>query len=95
MAIYEYRCDRDGLFDRTLPLGTAPESVVCAKCGGAARRVFSAPMYRSATRRAWTAAMDHADKSRFEPEVVSSLPPTGASRRAVPLNPKWSGLPRP
>ena len=24
MAIYEYQCDQDGLFDKTMPLGTAP-----------------------------------------------------------------------
>lgn len=95
MAIYEYRCDQDGLFDRNLPLGTAPESVACATCGGEARRVFSAPMFKTATRSAWTAAMDRADKSRYEPDVVTSLPPSGAPRRTIPLTPKLRGLPRP
>lgn len=95
MAIYEYRCDQDGLFDRSLPLGTAPESVACATCGSEARRVFSAPMFKTATRSAWTAAMDRADKSRYEPDVVTSLPPSGAPRRTIPLTPKLRGLPRP
>lgn len=95
MAIYEYRCDQDGLFDVTLPLGTAPESVPCSACGGQARRVFSAPMFRSASRTAWTAAMDHADKSRYEPQVVTSLPSTGARSRTLSLTPTLRGLPRP
>ncbi len=95
MAIYEYRCDQDGLFDKTLPLGTAPESLPCAKCGNPARRVFSAPMFRSASRSAWTAAMDRADKSRHEPEVVSSLPSNGAPSRTLALTPRLRGLPRP
>lgn len=95
MATYEYRCDQDGLFDKIMPLGTAPPSVPCTKCGNPARKVISAPMFRSASRRAWTAAMDHADKSRHEPEVVSSLPSTGAPSRTLTLTPKLRGLPRP
>ncbi len=95
MAIYEYRCDQDGVFDVTLPLGTAPQSVPCATCGSQARRVFSAPMFRSASRTVWTAAMDHADKSRYEPEVVRSLPSTGAPGRTLSLTPTLRGLPRP
>lgn len=95
MAIYEYQCDQDGLFDKTMPLGTAPGSVPCTTCGGPARRVFSAPLFRSASRSAWTTAMDHANKSRYEPEVVSSLPSTGAPSRTLALTPKLRGLPRP
>lgn len=95
MAIYEYLCDQDGRFDKSLRLGTAPESVACSTCGRQARRVFSAPMFRSAARSAWTAAMDRADRSRHEPEVVTSLPPSGGPRRSIPLTPKLRGLPRP
>jgi putative FmdB family regulatory protein len=95
MALYEYRCDEDGLFDRSLRIGTAPASIPCPTCGRPARRVFSAPMLRSASRSAWTAAMDHADKSRYEPEVVASLPSTGAARRTVQLTAQLMGLPRP
>ena len=95
MAIYEYRCDQDGLFEKNMPLGTAPESLPCTRCANQARRVFSAPMIRSASRSAWTAAMDHADKSRYEPEVVTSLPSTGAPSRTLALTPTLRGLPRP
>jgi len=39
--------------------------------------------------------MDRADKSRHEPDVVTSLPATGAARRTILLTPKLRGLPRP
>ena len=29
VAIYEYRCERDGAFEVTLPIGTAPASIAC------------------------------------------------------------------
>lgn len=96
MAIYEYRCDDDGAFEMTRPLGTAPESVACPVCGSEARRVFSKPML-SLSPPALVAAIDHAEKSRDEPEVVTSLPRTGARKRTpvLPLTPTLRRLPRP
>lgn len=96
MAIYEYRCDDDGAFEMTRPLGTAPESVACPVCGSEARRVFSKPML-SLSPPALVAAIDHAEKSRDEPEVVTSLPRTGARKRTpvLPLTPSLRRLPRP
>jgi putative FmdB family regulatory protein len=96
VATYEYRCDRDGVFDATRPLGTAPESVTCTVCGSEARRVFSMPMLRRGSR-ALVAAIDHAEKSRDEPDVVTSLPSAGARRRTpvIPLTPTLQRLPRP
>lgn len=96
MAIYEYRCDDDGAFEMTRPLGTAPESVACPVCGSEARRVFSKPML-SLSPPALVAAIDHAEKSRDEPEVVASLPGTGARKRTpvLPLTPSLRRLPRP
>ena len=97
MATYEYQCDLDGVFEVTRPLGTAPASVPCSVCGSEARRVLSIPMVRSGSRRALFAAIEHADKSRYEPDVVTSLPSTGARRRTpvVPLTPTLRRLPRP
>ena len=98
MAIYEYRCDQDGVFEVTRPLGTAPESVTCSVCGSEARRVLSLPMIRCGSRRnALSAAIEHAEKSRDEPDVVTSLPSTGARRRTpvLPLTPTLARLPRP
>ena len=96
MALYEYRCGQDGGFDITRPLGTAPATVACPVCGNEARRVFTKPML-SSTPRALVAAIDHAEKSRDEPEVVTSLPPKGARKRTpvLPLTPTLRRLPRP
>ena len=82
MPIYEYRCDQHGVSEITRPLGKAPKSVPCFVCDGEAKRVFSVSMIRSGSRGALLAAMDHAEKSRHEPEVVTSLPSTGVMRSA-------------
>jgi putative FmdB family regulatory protein len=99
MATYEYRCDVDGPVDITLPIGTAPAAVACPSCGDTAARVFTAPLLGLADRRR-TAVIDHAESSRFEPPVVSSIPATSRAgrRRRVPApqpDPRTSTLPRP
>ncbi|MDH4143048.1 MAG: zinc ribbon domain-containing protein [Chloroflexota bacterium] len=96
MATYEYRCDLDGLIEEIRPLGTAPGTITCATCGGEARRVFSAPTLVR-TNREIVAALDHAEKSRDEPEVVTSIPRAGA-RKPTPMakmTPALQRLPRP
>ncbi|MGH8671350.1 MAG: FmdB family zinc ribbon protein [Burkholderiales bacterium] len=97
MAIYEYRCKQDGVFEVTRPLGTAPEWVKCSLCGSKARRIISAPMLRRGSRTGWFSAIEKAEKSRYEPDVVTSLPSTGARRRTpvLPLTPTLQRLPRP
>ena len=96
MATYEYLCEQHGMIEIARPVGKAPKSVKCPACKGKARRVFSIPMvFRGSP--AVLAAMDHAEKSRDQPDVVTSLPSTGARRRTpvVPLTPKLRRLPRP
>ena len=97
MPIYEYRCDQHGVFEIIRPLGTAPQSARCLECGSEARRVFSVPTVRSGSRTALLAAIDHAEKSRHEPDVVTSVPSTGKRRRTpvLPLTPTLRRLPRP
>ncbi len=94
MAIYEYRCDRDGAFAVMLPIGTAPPRMPCPRCESAAGRVFSSPMMSSVPR-SLAAALDREEKTRHEPDVVTSLPPAPAHRRTVPLTPTLAKLPRP
>jgi putative FmdB family regulatory protein len=96
MATYEYRCDQDGAVEVTRALGTAPESIVCPVCSGEARRVFSPPML-TPTPPALRGALDHEEKTRHEPDVVTSLPPAPAHKRTpvVPLTPTLRRLPRP
>lgn len=97
MATYEYRCDEHGVFDQSLPLGTAPESAACPACGSTAQRVISAPMVRCGARSAWSQAIEGAERSRYEPPVVTSVPSRGARGRprVAPMTPALARLPRP
>ena len=96
MAIYEYRCEQDGAFEVLRPIGTAPASVACPECANDSPRVFSNPMVSFAPR-ALVAALDHEEKTRYEPDVVTSIPATGARRSTpmMPLTPTMRRLPRP
>ncbi|MGH3116378.1 MAG: FmdB family zinc ribbon protein [Gaiellales bacterium] len=96
MTYYEYRCEHDGVFEITRPLGTAPVTITCPVCRLEARRVFTKPMLMSAPREL-VAAIEHAEKTRDEPDIVTSLPPTGARKRTpvLPLTPTLRRLPRP
>ena len=84
MALYEYRCEQDGAFDMTRPIGTAPASTPCPVCGSVARRVFSKPMLMFVPREV-IAAIDHAEKTRHEPDIVTSLPRAPAGKRTPVL----------
>lgn len=97
MAIYVNECEQHGRFEVVRPMAAAAAPVWCATCGVVARRVPSAPRIVTRGQGAWTAALDHAQKSRFEPEVVRSLPAAGDMRpaRMATLTPALCGLPRP
>jgi putative FmdB family regulatory protein len=96
VAIYEYRCDCDGSFEVTLPIGTAPASIACPQCANEADRVFSSPMVSFAPREL-VAALDHEEKTRTDPDVVTSLPrrPRHDRTPMAPLTPTLKNLPRP
>ena len=96
MALYEYRCDQDGPFDVTLPLGSAPESTACPVCAGDSRRVFTSPAMKTLNRDL-SRALDHEEKTRTDPDVVTSLPPRAKHQRTpvLPLTPTLAKLPRP
>jgi putative FmdB family regulatory protein len=96
MVQYRYRCDVDGVFDVTRPMGTAEPQARCPVCDSDAARVFSAPMLSTAPG-ALMAAIDSTEKTRDEPQVVSALPPqrTRARTSAATSNPALQRLPRP
>jgi putative FmdB family regulatory protein len=96
MAIYEYRCQLDGAFDVPLPIGTAPSKIACPTCAGEAMRAYSSPMTSRAPR-ALVAALDHEEKTRYQPDVVTSLPRRPRHERTpmAPLTPRLAKLPRP
>lgn len=99
IATYQYRCVQHGEVEITRPMGTAPASVPCPTCGGETRRVYSAPAlsFRSPESRQLHGAIEHAEKSRDEPDVVTSLPAEGRRKRAptAPWTPALQRLPRP
>ena len=96
MRRYEYRCEQDGVFEVSRPLGSAPPAIACPTCASDAARVFSSPMLMS-TPRELVVAIDHAEKTRHEPDIVTSLPPRPAHKRTpvLPLTPTLKRLPRP
>ena len=96
MALFEFRCAEDGAFEIRAPIGAPPTSAPCPGCGHEASRVYSKPMLMRAPR-ALVAAIDNAEKSAHEPEVVTSLPRLPRHQRTpvLPLTPKLRGLPRP
>jgi putative FmdB family regulatory protein len=96
MATYEYWCETDGLVEVRLPMGTAPPRRPCPTCRTETRRVYSSPMVSTAPRHL-VAAIDRAEKTRDEPDVVTSVPAAGARRPrpARAVNPALSRLPRP
>jgi putative FmdB family regulatory protein len=93
MATYEYRCRRDGVFDATLPIGTAGPSLPCPRCAGRATRVFSAPRLNR-TPAPLRRAIDRTERTAETPEVVTRVPARRPSRPAPAPNPLHARLPR-
>jgi hypothetical protein len=94
MPIYAFRCDGDGDFEVTVPVGRAGTRQPCPICGLDGARVFVTPMVGRVDRRIGS-ALDRAERSRSEPEVVRSLPSDGGAARTEPSHPAWRRLPRP
>lgn len=94
MAVYVYRCDAHGVTERSLPIGTAQQSTPCPTCGAVSLRVYTAPRLSlgDGTRRA---LIDRTERSRDEPEVVTSPGPRPARRAPAAANPMLRRLPRP
>ena len=94
MATYRYRCDTDGPLEVVRPIGTAEDTLDCPECGSAMPRVFVPPMlaFGSASARS---LLEHAERTRERPDVVSAPPPAAGRSTAPAANPAWSRLPRP
>ena len=69
MANYDFVCEACGAFEQRRPLTEAGDPMACPSCGGESRRVYVMPNTRSVPA-ALSGAMDRADKSAHEPEVV-------------------------
>lgn len=94
MAVYVYRCDEHGVAEQSVAIGTAQPTVPCPTCGAVAVRVFTAPRlsFGDSTRRA---LIDRTERTRDEPDVVSSPAPRPARRSPAAADPRLRRLPRP
>ncbi|MGQ0576190.1 MAG: FmdB family zinc ribbon protein [Pseudonocardia sp.] len=95
MPTYLYRCDDHGPFETVHPMRDAARAWPCPDCGTGSVRIWTVPRLALASR-SRMAVLDHAERSRTEPVVVSSVP--GRSRHRMPTapaNPAFQRLPRP
>ena len=93
MTEYEYRCPACGPFSLHRSMGSATPSASCPACGRDSRRRFSAQPVRR-VQPALAGALERQETSADSPEVISTIPPRPARRRA-PADPRHAALPRP
>lgn len=94
MARYAYRCPSDGELEVGRPIGTAPSSIPCPRCGAASARVITAPMLGLADP-SRAALLDRTEATRSEPAVVAAPPARPAGHPARQADPRTARLPRP
>ncbi len=96
LARYDYLCVDDGAFEVNLPIGQAQPTTSCPTCGGDTTRRFTPP-HTTRVPRNVAGLLDKTERSRHEPEVVSSLPRRPPHQRTptAPSNPALRKLPRP
>jgi putative FmdB family regulatory protein len=82
MPTYAFRCVACGDFDAVFLMTTVPAQLDCQVCGGAARRIFSAPHLGVGSSTAMK-LLDATKRTASEPAVVESLPqrPCGCDPR--------------
>ena len=69
MPIYDFVCGDCGGFEQRRPFAEASNPTTCPSCGKEARRVYSMPGTRKMPA-GLSKAMDRAEGSAYEPEVV-------------------------
>ena len=69
MPIYEFLCGECGPFEERRPFEEAENPAVCPECKSAARRVYHMPNLKTMPT-SLSNAMNRAEKSTHEPEVV-------------------------
>ena len=95
MPLYDYFCSDCGSFREMIRIADCALDQPCPSCGSQAQRMLSAPMVLNGRRSPMFSAIDRAEKSRHEPEVDTSLPPSGVRRPQVRMTPEQRKLPRP
>lgn len=95
MVTYRYACADHGPVEVRLPMGSAPDTLACPRCGDPARRVFTGPMLSTPHRDALK-VIDATKATSDQPEVVTSLPRGRRHRQPMaPPDPRLRRLPRP
>ncbi len=89
MPIYEFLCEDCGPFEERRPFEEVGNPTVCPECGTAARRVYSMPNLKTMPA-ALSNAMNRAEKSAHEPEVVRR--PEGGTLPGKRHQPSHGGL---
>ncbi|TCJ16145.1 zinc ribbon domain-containing protein [Rubrobacter taiwanensis] len=69
MPVYEFVCESCGPFEQWRSMGESGADMSCPECGEAARRLYTAPAIRRMSAGLYR-ALDRAEKSASEPEVV-------------------------
>jgi len=93
MPLYEYCCDKHGVFDAFRSMAQSNEPSECPICGAESPRVLSLPrtnLLDSNTRN----GMDRNEKSRHEPQRAKAKPGPATGPDGMPLVKSSSG-PRP
>jgi len=94
MPTYSYRCPSCGPFDVRVPMSALREQVPCRVCSAPSARVFQAP-YLASGHSAVNRAIQRAEASAEDPQVVHDLPGKRADRRpSPPRDPRHASLPR-
>jgi putative FmdB family regulatory protein len=94
MPTYAFRCASCDDFDAVFPMASVPAQLDCRTCGGAARRIPSAP-HIGAGSSTTMRLLDATKRTASEPDVAESLPGRRSSPRPVSHNPLHAKLPRP
>lgn len=93
MPLYEYECNRHGVFELSRPMRLASRGAPCPACGRASARILSLPSVAQVGR-AERVARDCNEKSRHEPRIVTREKPrdTGNPRplRAASHGRPWA-----
>jgi putative FmdB family regulatory protein len=76
MPVYEFFCETCGPFESRRSFEEASNPMRCPTCEGLVRRVYSMPGLVK-TPPALASARYRAEKSAYEPEVVTRQPPGG------------------
>lgn len=79
MPIYEFICESCGPFERRRPFAEAGDPMACPACRSEAGRVYSVPNTRKMPT-ALSGAINRAEKSAHEPDVVRRPSESTASR---------------